>query len=145
MASGTGNGRADSRDGALFDADHDGDLDLLVVHRDSENLDQNRERVLETVRGFGGSLNNQFRYVPLSLLSGRVRQQMGRGEFFQLFSAADCAQLEEKNNTAAEQQSGGKPERLKKNRSQSEFRHWAGCCQGKVIAACRAPAPLSGF
>jgi tetratricopeptide (TPR) repeat protein len=33
--------------------------------------------VLETVRGFGGSLNNQFRYVPLSLLSGRVRQQMG--------------------------------------------------------------------
>jgi len=53
------------------------DLDLLVVRPDSENLDQDRERVLETVRGFDGPLSNQFRYVPRSLLSGRVRHQMG--------------------------------------------------------------------
>jgi len=53
------------------------DLDLLAVRPDSENLDQNRERVLETVRGFDGPLSNQFRFVPLSLLSGRVRLQMG--------------------------------------------------------------------
>ena len=56
------------------------DLDLLVVHPESENLDENRERVLETIRGFDGPLNNQFRYVPLSLLSGLVRRQMGDPE-----------------------------------------------------------------
>ena len=53
------------------------DLDLLVVRPDSENLDENRERVLEKIRELNGPLNNQFRYVPLSLLSGLVRQQMG--------------------------------------------------------------------
>ena len=53
------------------------DLDLLVVRPGSENLEENRERVLETIRGFDGPLNNQFRYVPLSLLSGIVRRQMG--------------------------------------------------------------------
>jgi TolB-like protein len=53
------------------------DLDLLVVRPESENLEENRERVLETIRGLDGPLNNQFRYVPLSLLSGLVRRQMG--------------------------------------------------------------------
>ena len=53
------------------------DLDLLVVRPDSENLDENREAILETIRGLDGPLNNQFRYVPLSLLSGLVRRQMG--------------------------------------------------------------------
>jgi tetratricopeptide (TPR) repeat protein len=37
LSSGTGNGDADSRDGALFDADHDGDLDILLVNRDAPN------------------------------------------------------------------------------------------------------------
>jgi TolB-like protein/Flp pilus assembly protein TadD len=53
------------------------DLDLLVVRPESENLDENRERALETIRGFSGPLDNQFRYQPLSLLSGLVRRQMG--------------------------------------------------------------------
>jgi TolB-like protein/Flp pilus assembly protein TadD len=53
------------------------DLDLLIVRPDSENLDENRERVLERVRGLSGPLNNQFRYVPKSLLSALVRRQMG--------------------------------------------------------------------
>ena len=48
-----------------------------MVRPDSENLDENRERVLETIRELDGPLNNQFRYVPLSLLSGLVRRQMG--------------------------------------------------------------------
>ncbi|MGB5675597.1 MAG: tetratricopeptide repeat protein [Gemmatimonadota bacterium] len=56
------------------------DLDLLVVRPDSENLDETRERVLENIRTLDGSLNNQFRYVPLSLLSGLVRRQMGDPE-----------------------------------------------------------------
>ncbi|MBT8477953.1 MAG: tetratricopeptide repeat protein [Gemmatimonadetes bacterium] len=53
------------------------DLDLLVVRPESENLDETRERVLESVRGLGGTLDHQFRYVPRSLLSGLVRRQMG--------------------------------------------------------------------
>ena len=56
------------------------DLDLLVVRPDSENLDENREKALEKIGGFDGPLNNQFRYVPLSLLSGLVRRQMGDPE-----------------------------------------------------------------
>ena len=35
--SGTGNGESDSRDGAMFDADHDGDLDILLVNHDAPN------------------------------------------------------------------------------------------------------------
>ena len=53
------------------------DLDLLVVRPDSDNLDENRERVLENIRGFDGPVNDQFRHVPLSLLSALVRRQMG--------------------------------------------------------------------
>lgn len=56
------------------------DLDMLVVRPDSENLQENRERVLATIREFDGPLNNQFRYVPLSLLSGLARRQMGDPE-----------------------------------------------------------------
>jgi TolB-like protein/Flp pilus assembly protein TadD len=53
------------------------DLDLLVVRPESESLDEDREKVLETIRRFDGPLSNQFRYMPLSLLSGLVRRQMG--------------------------------------------------------------------
>ena len=63
-----------TRDDAEF---NEIDLDLLVVRPNSKNLDENRERVLESLREFDGPLNNQFRYVPLSLLSGLVRRQMG--------------------------------------------------------------------
>ncbi|MDH3871688.1 MAG: tetratricopeptide repeat protein, partial [Gammaproteobacteria bacterium] len=36
-ATGTANGNLDSVDGAFFDADHDGDLDILVINRDGPN------------------------------------------------------------------------------------------------------------
>ncbi len=66
-------------------ADGDGefnriDLDMLVVRPESENVDENRERGLENIREFDGPVSNQFRYLPLSLLSGLVRRQMGDPE-----------------------------------------------------------------
>ena len=66
-------------------ADGDGefnriDLDMLVVRPESEDVDENRERVLENIREFDGPVSNQFRYLPLSLLSGLVRRQMGDPE-----------------------------------------------------------------
>ena len=58
-ASGTGNGEADSRDGAMFDADHDGDLDILLVNHDAPNelLNNNLDgsfRPLAVAQGLSG-------------------------------------------------------------------------------------------
>ena len=53
------------------------DLDLLVVRPDSDDLEASRNEVLDRIRRFSGPFENQFRYEPLSLISGLVRQRMG--------------------------------------------------------------------
>jgi TolB-like protein/Flp pilus assembly protein TadD len=54
------------------------DLDLLVLIPGNDDVALRGRDVLESVRrSGGGALNNQFRYVPFSLVSGLARRRMG--------------------------------------------------------------------
>jgi tetratricopeptide (TPR) repeat protein len=58
-ATGTGGGQLDTIDGAVFDADHDGDLDIFVINSDGDNelFNNNRDgtfRLLAAASGLTG-------------------------------------------------------------------------------------------
>ena len=71
-ATGTANGEFDSVDGAFFDADHDGDLDILVVNRTAPNelLNNNLDgsfRPLARKRGLDGGQSDTRSVLLLDL------------------------------------------------------------------------------
>jgi TolB-like protein len=68
------------------------DLDLLGARAGSPDVEEHGRAVLERIRAHGVPVDNQFRYVPLSLFSGIARQRMGDNEA--AAAAYDSARVE---------------------------------------------------
>lgn len=76
LDSGTSAGDSDSVDGAMFDADHDGDLDVFIVNADGPNelLNNNRDgtfRPIATDSGVAGPGTGSRQVLPIDLDNDR--------------------------------------------------------------------------